>query len=128
MFLKYQELYKHEVSLEAVLQILKLIILSGMVCLSIFSGGVVTYVCLVSVIHGYWLNDFMFFEQISPSIIIFLIMPFGYQENKLRYSKSLWRILKEIVVKWWLLCVFTCWLVLQLGMLELSRWNRFWWS
>jgi hypothetical protein len=62
MFLKYQELYKHEVSLEAVLQILKLIILSGMVCLSIFSGGVVTYVCLVSAIHGYRLNDFMFFE------------------------------------------------------------------
>jgi hypothetical protein len=48
MFPKDQQLCKLEVSLEAILQVLKPIILNGMVCLSIFGGGVVTYVCLGS--------------------------------------------------------------------------------
>ncbi len=48
MFPKDQQLYKHEVFLETILQVLKWIILNGMVCLSIFGGGVVTYVCLGS--------------------------------------------------------------------------------
>jgi hypothetical protein len=50
----------HEVSSKVVLQVLKLIILSDMVCLNIFGGGVMTYVCLVNPIHACWLYDFMF--------------------------------------------------------------------
>jgi hypothetical protein len=42
VFPEDRQLYKHEVSSEGVLQVLKPIILSGMVCLNIFSGGVVT--------------------------------------------------------------------------------------
>jgi hypothetical protein len=53
MFPKDQQLYKHEVSPEAILQVLKLIILSGMVCLSIFGGGVVT--CLLGESNS-WLS------------------------------------------------------------------------
>jgi len=71
VFLEDRQLYKHEVSLEAILQVLKLIILNSMVCLSIFSGSVVTYVYLVSAIHGYRLNDFMYSEQLSLSIDVF---------------------------------------------------------
>jgi hypothetical protein len=72
VFPKYQQLYKCEVSLEVVLQVLKPIILSGMVCLSIFGGGVMTYVCLVTPIHAYRLYDFMFFEHISFNIDVFV--------------------------------------------------------
>jgi hypothetical protein len=53
VFLGNRQLYKHEVSLEVALQVLKPTLLSGMVCLSIFGGGVVTYVYLVSSIHAY---------------------------------------------------------------------------
>jgi hypothetical protein len=41
------------------------------VCPSIFGGGVVTYVCLVNLIHGYRLYDFMFSKWISLNIDFF---------------------------------------------------------
>ncbi len=72
MFSKYCQLYKHAIYLEVVLQVLKPIILSGMVCLNIFSGGVVTYVCLVSPNYAYRIYDFMFYEQISLNIDVFI--------------------------------------------------------
>jgi hypothetical protein len=79
VFIENRQLYKHEVSLETILQVLKPIILSDMVYFNIFSGGVVTHVCLVNPIHGYQLYDFMFSKQISLNTdFFFLILPFGF--------------------------------------------------
>lgn len=128
MFLKYQELYKHEVSSEVVLQVLKLIILNGMVCLSIFSGGVVT--CLLGKCNS-WLSIkwlYVFWTYIPKHRFFLWSCLLVIKKINVRYSKSLWRISNETVVKWWLPCVFTCWLVLRFRMLELGRYNRFWWS
>lgn len=47
-FPKDKRLYKNEIYLEAQVKILKLIIYDGMVCLSVFSRGVLTYIYLVS--------------------------------------------------------------------------------
>ncbi len=47
-----QQLYRQEVSIEVSFQILQLVISSEMVCLNIFGGGILTYVCLVSPTHG----------------------------------------------------------------------------
>ncbi len=110
MFPKDQQLYKHEVFLETILQVLKWIILNGMVCLSIFGGGVVTYVCLGSPIWGYWLRDFMFSEQISLNFDVFSswLCFVTLKKINVRCLKSFWKISKEIGVKWWLQCTFTC--------------------
>jgi hypothetical protein len=51
-FLENQQLYRHEVFIEASLQILQLVISSEMVCLNIFDERVFKYVCLVSPTHG----------------------------------------------------------------------------
>jgi hypothetical protein len=51
-FPRDQHLYRREVSLEVVFQILQSITLNGMICLSIFDRGVPTYVCLVNATHG----------------------------------------------------------------------------
>ncbi len=94
MFLKDQELYKHEVSLEAILLVLKPIILSGMVCLSIFGGSihVMTYVYLVILIHAYRLYDFMFFEQISFNIDVFTLSYFlVFRKINVRFLKTFWK-------------------------------------
>jgi hypothetical protein len=53
-FSEDQELYWQEVFPETIFQILQVVILSGMVCLSIFSGGILLYVFLVSPRHGSW--------------------------------------------------------------------------
>ncbi len=100
MFLEDRQLYKHEVSSEAILQVLKLIILNNMVCLSISNGGVVTYVYLVNAIHGYQLNDFMFLKHMSLSIDVFLkLCLLVIKKINVKYSKSFWRISKETVLK-----------------------------
>jgi len=79
VFIENRQLYKHEVSLETILQVLKPIILSDMVYFNIFSGGVVTHVCLVNPIHGYQLYDFMFSKQISLNTnVFFKILSFGF--------------------------------------------------
>jgi len=51
-FPKDWQLYQQEIFPEIILQILQLVILSEMVCLSIFNGRVVTYVCLTNPTHG----------------------------------------------------------------------------
>jgi hypothetical protein len=51
-FLKDRQLYRQEISLKVVFQILQLVISSEMVCLNILEGGVFMYVCLVSPTHG----------------------------------------------------------------------------
>jgi hypothetical protein len=93
VFLKYQELYKHEVSSEAILQVLKLIILNGMVCLSIFNGGVVT--CLLGKCNS-WLSIkwlYVFWTDI-PKHSFFFIVPSGYQENKCKVFEIIMKDLK----------------------------------
>lgn len=71
VFPRDRQLYKWEVFSKVVLQVLKPIILNGMVCLSIFSGRVGTNVYLVSPIYGYWFCDFMFSKRISLNFILF---------------------------------------------------------
>ncbi len=78
-FPKYRQLFKHKVSLEIVLQILKPIILSGIVCLNIFGARVVMYIYLVSPLDGYIYQfcDFRFFFRRFPFLSnFFLLMGF----------------------------------------------------
>lgn len=118
IFLEDWQPYKHGVSLEVVLQVLKPIILSDMVCLNIFGGGVVTYVCMVTLIHAYRLYDFMFSKWISLNIDFLKSCLLVFKKINVRFLKSFRKISKEIVVRWWLQCVFACWLVLWLGTLQ----------
>jgi hypothetical protein len=46
-FVKDRQLYRNEIHLEALAKFLETIICSSMVYLSIFGGGIMTYVCLV---------------------------------------------------------------------------------
>jgi len=46
-FVKDRQLYRNEIHLETLAKILEPIICSSMVYLSIFGGGIMTYVCLV---------------------------------------------------------------------------------
>ncbi len=55
-FLEDRCLYKNKICLEALAKILKPIIFNGMVCLSVFDEGFLTYVCFVSHILHIVLN------------------------------------------------------------------------
>jgi hypothetical protein len=46
-FVEDQQLYKSEICLETLAKILEPILCSGMVCLNIFEGSIMRYVCLV---------------------------------------------------------------------------------
>jgi len=73
MCLYKNELCKNELCPEALVEILKLIIYDGMVCLRIFGGGVLMYVNLVShILH--------FFNYCWP-VFRCMIFDYGFSSN-----------------------------------------------
>jgi hypothetical protein len=112
-FPKDWQLFKQKVSPKEVLQIVKPIILSGMVCLNIFGGGVVTYVYLVRPIDGYHFVTLGFFRRFLFSSKFFSDGPHcASQGHKCKVFKiSFLTNWKETGAKWWHQFVFTCWQV-----------------
>jgi hypothetical protein len=123
-FLKDRQLYRQEISLKVVFQILQLVISSEMVCLNILEGGVFMYVCLVSPTHGSWLYSWniLSIEIHSISKIIFLTWNFFLKWINVKCWNSFFMTWKETSVRWWHWYAFTCWWVSRLGILEHNHW------
>jgi len=109
-FPKDWQLYQQKVSLEVVFQIFQVVILSGMVCLSVFGRGVLMYVCLISQTHGSWFYSWniFFMEICCLKRIIFLTAYFFLKRINVKCWNSFLMTWKKTSVKWWHQYVFAC--------------------